>query len=237
MEVDVIYLGVDVAGASNTWIAGLSATDGVLRATLEPRLASLEGIVDYCREHHVQAVAIDAQLAICLSAENGFRAADMRLRELLGDCRNWVVSFNGLMAVPIRGRMLSEALAPLVGTILETHPRACLHLGLGEMVGTAVRCYKNKKEPAVAQERVSTLWQAWSGRFAIQCPVPPENDGALDALVCATVAYLYHHAPERLLKLEHTEADIRGRGPFYVAAEESTARAPRVIGADSITPP
>ena len=41
-------------------------------------------------------------------------------------------------------------------------------------------------------------------------------DGALDALVCATVAYLFHHEPATLLRLRHEVAGKTGRGPFYV---------------------
>lgn len=46
------------------------------------------------------------------------------------------------------------------------------------------------------------------------------TDGELDAVVCATVAYLYHHQPDKLLRLRHQVPEKIGRGPFYVLAEE-----------------
>lgn len=58
----------------------------------------------------------------------------------------------------------------------------------------------------------------------ISIGVPPDSDGALDALVCATTVYLYHRLPRTLLHLreEKPGADspspVRGWGPFYVIA-------------------
>lgn len=123
------------------------------------------------------------------------------------------------MAVPIRGRLLADALSPVVGTILETHPRASLYFGLGrgEPIATAIRNYK--KGPNTA-EHIKTLWEAWSNRFRITSNEMPRTDGALDAVVCATVAYLYHHQPDKLLRLRHQIPEKTGRGPFYVLAEE-----------------
>ena len=120
-ESNLIYLGIDVAGASNTWISGLSQKNGHLEIVLEPHSTSLEEIVNFCKENHVVGAAIDAQLTMSLTENSGFRKSDQKLRELLPpDCRNWVASVNSLMAVPVRGRFLSEFLAPVVGTIIET---------------------------------------------------------------------------------------------------------------------
>jgi predicted nuclease with RNAse H fold len=180
----------------------------------------MERIVDYCGENPVVGVAIDAQLTMSLAAETGFRESDRQLRALLpSDCRNWVASINSLMAVPVRGRLLSEFLAPMVGTLLETHPRACLLFALGGDVDTAVRKYKGRAGDEATYTR--TLWERWAKRFRIVHPTPASADGALDALVCATVAYLYHHAPENLLRLTDKASGIRGRGPFYVIASGS----------------
>jgi len=213
---EVIYLGVDVAGASNTWVAGLSVGDHGLRVCLAPQLTSLASIVTTCRERPVVAVAIDGHLTMSLSAETGFRASDRRLRELLPpDCRNWVSSLNSLMAVPVRGQLLAQHLAPLVGTVLETHPRASLLFALGEGVEAAARAYKRGGEAGAAA--ISALWVRWAARFSVSIDAPPEGDGALDALVCATTVYLFHRAPEALLHLRE-EGPLRGWGPFYVVA-------------------
>lgn len=220
---ETVYLGVDVAGARNTWLAGLSAGGNRLVVCPEPQLVSLHQVVETCEQTPVVAVAIDAQLTISLSAETGFRASDRRLRELLPpDCRNWVASINSLMAVPVRGQLLAEHLAPLVGTLLETHPRASLLFGLGEEAAGAVRRYKSGGDSG--ERAIDMLWERWAARFDISLDRPPGSDGALDALVCATVAYLYHQAPENLLRLREQEADdgdvraVRGWEPFYVAA-------------------
>jgi len=210
------YLGVDIAGAKNTWVSGLSADADHLCVAIAPHLSSMREIVQVCKHQQVVAVTIDAQLTVSLSAEKGFRISDKELRDLLpADCQNWVASVNSLMAVPIRGRILSDHLAPIVGTLLETHPRASLLFGLGNTAKGAVRSYK--KGPR-APEHVSELWRLWSERFNITSTTFIDHDGALDALVCATVAYLYHHAPQELLKLRHGSQGVRGRGPFYVVA-------------------
>jgi predicted nuclease with RNAse H fold len=221
--VNPVYLGVDVAGASNTWVTALSPGEGGLDVVLRPRLASLQEIVGYCEENDVVAAAIDAQLTIALSEENGYRTSDLHLREELpGDCQNWVMSFNGLMAVPVRGRLLADHLSPTVGTLLETHPRASLLFGLGHVekeIRTAVRKYKSKKvEAETRRAHVRTLWRHWSERFGILPHEPVYYDGALDSLVCATVAHLYHHEPAALHRLRHEVAGKVRRGPFYVLA-------------------
>jgi predicted nuclease with RNAse H fold len=218
-----VYLGVDVAGAGNTWVAGLSAGEDSLVLCLEPHRVSLQQVVETCQATPVVAVAIDAQLTMSLSAETGFRRSDWHLRELLPpDCRNWVASLNSLMAVPVRGQLLAEHLAPLVGTLLETHPRASLLFGLGEAAAGPVRRYKGGGDSG--ERALAMLWELWAARFHISLHRPPRSDGALDALVCATVAYLYHHAPDTLLHLQEQDADdghvraVRGWGPFYVVA-------------------
>jgi predicted nuclease with RNAse H fold len=212
----LLYLGIDVAGARNTWVGGLTWHEDHLEVAVKPSLSSLEEIVEYCRAHRVAGAAIDAQLTMSLSAERGFRASDRQLRALLPpDCRNWVASVHSLMAVPVRGQLLSDFLAPLVGTVLETHPRACLLFGLDAAAMDAVRAYKGRDN---AQAHVKTLWARWAERFGIRSDLLIATDGALDALVCATVAHLYHRAPETLTWLASDAPDLRGRGPFYVVA-------------------
>lgn len=212
-----VYLGVDIAGGKNTWAAALLVTDEQLYLTLEPCLQSLKEIVTFCRSNAVAAVALDAQLTMSLEAESGFRESDKRLRKLLPvDCRNWVASVNSLMSVPVRGQMLADFLTPYVGTILETHPRASLFLALGEKAISPLKNYKRKGKEG--QPATLLLWEWWAERFLLP-PAPPQSgDGALDALVCATVAYLFHHAPDTLLRLTSGDSELRGIGPFYVVA-------------------
>ena len=50
---------------------------------------------------------------------------------------------------------------------------------------------------------------------------PVYHDGALDSLVCATVAHLYHHDLAVFHKLRHGVAGKVGRGPFYVVAPDA----------------
>jgi len=65
------------------------------------------------------------------------------------------------MAVPIRGRLLADSLSPVVGTILETHPRASLYFGVGddELIATAIRHYKKGMN---TNEHIKTLWQEFN---------------------------------------------------------------------------
>ncbi len=218
---DAVYVGVDVAGARNTWVAGLAEREEGLEVVWAPQLCSLEGIVATCKEKSVVAAAIDGHLTMSLTAETGFRASDRQLRGLLPrDCRNWVSSLNSLMAVPVRGQLLAQHLAPLVGTVLETHPRASLLFALGEGVEGAARAYKDGGEAGT--RAIATLWKGWAARFGISVREAPRTDGALDALVCATTAYVYHRDPGALLRLQE-EDSVRGWGPFYVMAKVDDA--------------
>lgn len=213
-----IYLGVDIAGAANTWFTALTTGSEGLRVIQQPKKGTLEGIFEYCCHQDVNAVAIDAQLTTSLSAENGFRPSDEQLRGLLpAEFKNWVASFNSLRAVPVRGMLLADHLSPIVGTILETHPRASLYFGM-EKTDTFHTALKGYKQGPDAPQAVRALWRAWSERFHITADEIPFEDGALDALICATIASLYHRAPENLIRLSQGTAEARGRGPFYVLA-------------------
>jgi predicted nuclease with RNAse H fold len=135
----------------------------------------------------------------------------MQLRELLpARCRNWVASASSLMAVPLRGKMLAEELAPLVGTVLETHPRACLRAVLTNELHSCIDGYKERGSPGVA-----ALASAWQARFLIEGAGQLKCDGELDSIVCATVALTYHRSPEQLLHLRSPDCQLRGNGPFY----------------------
>lgn len=214
--VQLQYLGVDIAGDRNTWMCALTMSDDGLNIAQQPIRASLKEIIEYTEENPVVSAAIDAQLTWAISDKNGFRGSDNELRDLLPkDCRNWVASQNSLMAVPVRGRQLAECLSPIVGTIIETHPRACLFFA-NESLIESVKLYKNKK--VNCQEHITRLWQSWIRQFGIKDTLEMSaiTDDALDSLVCATIAYLFHHSPHQLTRLSHSATDKRGRGPFFV---------------------
>ena len=205
------YIGIDIAGAENTWAAGLTPSNAGLDISFGPKLSPCEFIMNIADNTGASSVAIDGQLSLALSDENGFRSSDYELRELLpNDCKTWVASSNSLMAVPVRARLLAESLAPLAGTILETHPRATLLLFLGKEHLDDIREYK--KSPDACRR----LGKAWAKAFCISGGVATPSDGALDALVCATVAYAYHCRPDLIRHLKHTASDRRGAGPFVV---------------------
>ena len=211
-----LFLGVDIAGTTNTWVTALTLENGKPQVALDPCRMTLVEIRDTCEQHDVLAVAIDAQLTVALEHERGFRPSDEALRERLpAEYRNWVASFNSLMAVPVRGQLLARELSPLVGTILETHPRACLYGVLGEGERTLIERYKGREASAAGG---AALWGLWCDRFGIHSDVEPTHDGAVDALVCATVALAYHREPERLLHLRNPAVGLSGWGPFYMFA-------------------
>lgn len=68
-----------------------------------------------------------------------------------------------------------------------------------------------------AENAVETLWRMWKGRFGIEGDLGDQSvDGALDAVVCATIPFLYHRGGEELWRLSHAREHRSGRGPFYV---------------------
>jgi predicted nuclease with RNAse H fold len=211
------FIGVDIAGAEKTWAAGLMPSSRGLQISFGPKLATPEHLMAIVNAQGATAVAIDGQLSLAFSDANGFRSSDTELRTLLPpDCRTWVASANSLMAVPVRARLLADAISPAVGTVLETHPRACLALYLGEQSLADVREYKR------STEAVQRLLDRWVVEFGIHGGVAASTDGALDAIVCATVAFCYHSAPRRLRLLRHSAQDRQGRGPFVVLDARAT---------------
>jgi predicted nuclease with RNAse H fold len=221
-----LYLGVDVAGAANTWAAALAPRGDGAELAWGPEVVELDAVLQLATgllikgALPVAGVAIDAQLTASLDDRTGFRIADVLLRARLPPgCQAWVQSINSLMAVPVRGQMLAEALAPHVGTVLETHPRACLAFGLGPAALPLIRAYKRSRKGRADPAAAPVLWDLWAEEFGIT--VPPAapgwapGDGAVDALVCATVAWLYHRDPDALERVGASYG-ARGRGPFYV---------------------
>ncbi len=221
------YLGIDVAGASNTWAVGLRREAGGATVGWGPALRSLTDIVDWARSNNVLAVAIDAPLTASITDESGFRPCDLAMRDALSTAalKTWVASLNSLMAVPVRGQMLAEALAPYVGTILETHPRYALWAVLDGMAADELASYKATREPSDA---VRTLSAEWMLRFGVRPPNEIAIEGALDAVVAATVGMLYHRNPEQLewpTDPSVVKADVRGIGRFTVPDRRHFTRA------------
>ncbi|MCE7888419.1 MAG: DUF429 domain-containing protein [Sorangiineae bacterium PRO1] len=212
---DTLFMGIDVAGRSNTWACLIVEQDDGLTLVNGPARRTLAEIVEAATSNEVAAAAVDAQLTYALSEENGFRSSDEQLRALLpAGCRDWVASQNSLMAVPVRGRQLAEALAPRVGTLLETHPRACLQFLLPDQ-SEAVSGYKKKEDPR-RQAWLDALWQGLNAAFSLRGSTPELDDGVIDSTVCALAAWAYHRVPERLRRLNQSASDARGWGPFYV---------------------
>jgi predicted nuclease with RNAse H fold len=208
-----IYMGVDIAGAQNTWACGISTSTDNLEICLPPAIYTLSQIVNYAEDNSVCAVAIDAQLTCSIEEENGVRSSDLQLKAMLPlDCKSWVASQNSLAAVPTRGRQLSEALGPVIGTIIETHPRACLYLADPAGNLSATKYYKKPNYDYFLRE----LFTWWLEHFKFRWDSIRFSEGSLDAIVCATVAYLYHHDFDKLIRLDHTATNKTGRGPFYV---------------------
>jgi predicted nuclease with RNAse H fold len=206
------FLGVDIGGQENTWLAAIEERNGCPFRVFSKR-ASLVEVVEVCRECAVHAIAIDAQLTLSPTCESGFRPSDLRLREVLPRAyRHRVASYNSLPAVPVRGGVLASAISPFVVTVLETHPTCCLILACpntGEFAAAVSR---------YDREACHTLWAAWASEYGL--PAIPEggldHDGQLDSLVAATVAWLYHRRPELVERLPVGSSDTRGRGPFVM---------------------
>ena len=206
-----LFVGVDIAGGVNTWAAGLIPSSRGLAVAFGPKQASSSQLLEILTMQPATGLAIDGQLSLAFSDANGFRSSDAELRALLPpDCRTWVASANSLMAVPLRAGLLAERVAPVVGTILETHPRASLYLELGREYLSDIKEYKR------SPDAVARLLVAWTQRFGLHGGVTAATDDALDALVCATVVYAFHSAPHRLRYLRHEAEDRRGAGPFVV---------------------
>jgi predicted nuclease with RNAse H fold len=217
-----IFLGIDVAGQKKTFVAGLSSSERGYKLVLPPEIMTLEQIRDYCRDHNVLGVAIDAQLTADLKENNGFRYGDRMLQGYLPkSCSNWVQSANCLYAVPARGRLLADHLAPLVGTIIETHPRASLLFALGLDSLVDIKKYKPRPRQTPIQrdackESALSLWRSWTNRYHIQCEKDFRSDDELDALVCASVVALLHAHPKQLWRVPSQAEHPVGRGPLYV---------------------
>ena len=222
------FLGVDIGGRDNTWLAAIEWDGHQLSIPEAPKRQKLAEIVESATIDGTVAIAIDAQLSLSIAESDsddgpGFRSSDRKLRERLTNARrNWVASFNSLMAIPIRGRLLADALKGASLGVVETHPRVCLHFALGEDMQSSIDHYKgsgkNKPSPEAKARHAKRLLLAWSKKFGIaKMDVDGKiSDGALDAIVCATVAYLWCHARQRLCLLDDPQPRDLGTEQFFV---------------------
>lgn len=220
------YLGVDIGGGENTWAVALCEEhlsgklrleEGILSPAGIRRVAMTE-IESFCHAERVLGVAVDAPLSFSLALEKGFRASDRKLRELLPrGCRSWVLSYHGLMGIPIRAYLLAGKLSPYCGTIIETHPRAGLFFILPEERRNLSLKYKGE---GLSSEEILWLADFLKERFCLEISQRTvtsllAKEGILDALICALTVWAYHRAPERLLFLP-SEEGLQGYGPFVV---------------------
>ncbi|AEH22472.1 hypothetical protein TOPB45_0366 [Thermodesulfobacterium geofontis OPF15] len=216
------FLGIDIAGSKNTWVIALKNEDKILK--LCP-LLSLETpsfpsyiedfslIINFCKKNKVLAVSIDAPLSFSFKDKKGLRISDKALKELLPKkARSWVVSYHTLMAVPIRALLLSEALSPFCGTIIETHPRASFYFCLPENKKELAFIYKK----SLPEDEKNFLIEWLKEKFNLSIDFEFNlTEGILDAIMCALACYFYHRMPEKLIFLPGEEA-LKGFGPFVV---------------------
>ncbi len=216
------FLGIDIAGSKNTWAVALKKQNNLLnlspllslKSPLQPSpIKDFLPIVDFCKKEKVLAVAIDAPLSFSLKDEKGLRTSDKALKKLLPKkAKSWVVSYHTLMAVPIRALLLSEALSPLCGTIIETHPRASLYFCLPEDKKEISFIYKKKLLLKDEKFLINWLKEVFQLNIDFEFKL---TEGILDAIMCAIAGYLYHKSPERLLFLP-SEENFKGFGPFVI---------------------
>ena len=217
------YLGIDIGGGANTWALALerhpsekklSLVSGELSLKDKPSPVSLQEICEFLFKRRVLVTALDAPLSFSLALEKGLRRSDQALRELLpSKAKSWVLSYHGLMGIPLRAYLLAKSISPYCGTILETHPRASLYF----LLPNAKReiAFKYKKE-GLSEAEILWLRDFLRELFSLDAPLDLlKRDGVLDALICALTAYLYQKAPEKLFFLPQEE-DLEGFGPFVV---------------------
>lgn len=220
------YVGVDIGGGENTWALVLREERPKGEVILHrealslagPKRVSLSEIEQFCQTEKVLAVAIDAPLSFSPTLEKGFRKSDKTLRDLLPkDYKNWVLSYHGLMGIPIRAYLFAKRISPYCGTIIETHPRAGLFFILPEERRVLASKYKRG---GLSTEELSWLVDHLRAKYDIVIPGDCSDlffgkEGLIDALICALTAWAYHRFPERLIFLPQDEG-LEGFGPFVV---------------------
>ncbi len=215
------YLGIDIAGYRNTWVIAIGLRKErlylerllSLRNPLKPKSISLKEVLQFCIDNRVLGIGIDSPLSFSIENENGIRTSDRYLKKLLPkEAKNWVVSYNTLMAVPLRASILAKHLSPYCGTIIETHPRASFYFILPENKKPLAFIYK--KVNLKNEKRFLINWLKETFDLCIPFEIKL-TEGILDAILCGLAGYLYHRYPERLIFLPG-EKDLKGFGPFVI---------------------
>jgi predicted nuclease with RNAse H fold len=216
------FLGIDIAGSKNTWAVSLKYEKSFLKlcpslslkSPLEPSYTEdFLPIIEFCMKEKVLSVAIDAPLSFSLEDKKGIRLSDKALKKILpSKARSWVVSYHALAAIPIRALLLSEALSPFCGTIIETHPRASLYFCLPQ--DKKEISFRYKKNLSAADKKFLIAWLKKKFQLSIDFDFNL-TEGILDAIMCALAGYFYHRAPEKLIFLP-SEKNFKGFGPFVI---------------------
>jgi predicted nuclease with RNAse H fold len=125
----MLYIGIDIAGAENTWICSIRQESRKLFVEeLTNKYKSILEMTNFLKSKHFTICSIDAPLTYPINEANGFRRSDRELKELLNN-KNIVSSSNSLMAVPLRaGYLLKMFESNGIERFYETHPRASAYL-------------------------------------------------------------------------------------------------------------
>jgi len=210
------FLGIDIAGAENSWVCELIWDENKLFWQKPPyQIKALGEILEIVRNKDFICCAIDAPLSFSLQAQK-WRLSDIALRCFLRrEEKNWVQSPNSMQAVPLRGQQLASLIKPYIGTIIETHPRSSLAFMLNER-SELLKTYKTSSK--ALQRLRKEVFNALPSLLDISLKIPQagiKTDGGLDAFICALIAFLYIKDYNQIYKLP-LEKDLRGFAPFYV---------------------
>ncbi|HDD44851.1 MAG TPA: DUF429 domain-containing protein [Candidatus Desulfofervidus auxilii] len=210
----MLFLGIDIAGAKNSWVCELSWDKKKLFLEIPPyQIAALDEILNLVQKKVFLGCAIDAPLTYSSSTRK-WRISDIALRCLLKENKNWVQSPNSMQAVPLRAQQLVSFISPYVGSIIETHPRASLFF----MLEKEPLLKKYKTSPNALKILIEKTLAILPKVLNVEIKILPEtivSDGALDAFICAIIAFLYFYMPDKLYRLP-LENNLRGIGPFYI---------------------
>ncbi len=208
----LVFAGIDVGGSRNTHL-WLAFKNGVSLSFERVNFSGgIEGMVSSLLSYHVVSCAIDAPLSYDIASETGDRSSDRKLRRLLeekGINPNIVMPLNSMMAVPLRGQVISKVLRGFVGALIETHPTASLRLmGIEDD-------YKGREIGRELLQRFKRKAESLSG-LEVRGLDEVKSDGDLDAAVCSLTAFLFTEDCSKLKRLTDYSNHEIGYAPFYV---------------------